>query len=307
MAATLQTVFRDEEVFSHLGQIPVSAPQSQMMDLLAFDGPILSFQHEDLHVWKTESYLYGWIELPATGIEASTLEGYTRIFGLLRAHPTYQVLRLWHYIPGINAIDDGMERYRRFSRARYQVFQEANYAMATDLPAATAIGIASGFLVIHFIAGTGETETFENPRQMSAYQYPPEYGPKSPSFSRSMSHRNGRSDVFFISGTASILGHRSIAPNDISRQTFLTLENIEALLECGSFESIPKLKSNAYWRVYFRNPDDESAIRSIILGYIHSQSHVEFMRGDICRKDLGVEIEGMILNPKKPLEEDEHA
>ena len=85
-------------------------------------------------------------------------------------------------------------------------------------------------VVVYFLAGRVAPVFVENPRQVSAYHYPREYGTHSPVFSRAALLRQAQSLTLFISGTASIVGHRSLHLGDTAAQTRETLTNIEALL-----------------------------------------------------------------------------
>jgi hypothetical protein len=88
------------------------------------------------------------------------------------------------------------------------------------VPAASAVGIADGPLDLCFFAGRGEPPLpLENPRQISTYDYPPQYGPRAPTFSRATLAQIGGQWTLFISGTASIVGHQSLHPDDILAQT----------------------------------------------------------------------------------------
>ena len=81
----------------------------------------------------------------------------------------------------------------------------------------------------------------ENPRQTSAYHYPPKFGKHSPIFSRACSGAARQRPSLFISGTASIVGHETIHPGDVRAQTRETMANINALLDEANrlFGSMP--------------------------------------------------------------------
>ena len=98
-----------------------------------------------------------------------------------------------------------------------------------NVPAACAIGLVGGTLNIAFMAGTTPAVPVENPRQVSAYNYPADYGPRSPTFSRA---RAGLSEarILFISGTASIVGHQTVHPGDVVGQCRESMANIAAVL-----------------------------------------------------------------------------
>ena len=122
------------------------------------------------------------------GDPAGDLAGATqRVYAdILRAARGLNLYRIWNVVPRINEPGPGgMENYRAFCRGRSDAF-EAGFGTGFQnrLPAASAVGSAHPQLTIAFVAGTDEARHFENPAQVPAYQYPPEHGPRSPSFAR---------------------------------------------------------------------------------------------------------------------------
>ncbi len=97
------------------------------------------------------------------------------------------------------------------------------------MPAASALGFESGPLTICFFAAREAMPlAIENPRQVSAYKYPEDYGPRSPTFSRASAIELHGQTVLFISGTASIVGHQTMHAGDVVAQTQETIVNIKA-------------------------------------------------------------------------------
>ncbi len=84
---------------------------------------------------------------------------------------------------------------------------------------------------IYFLAARQPPKMIENPRQTSAYHYPPKFGKHSPIFSRACVWGEPGSARLFVSGTASIVGHETIHRGDVVAQTRETMVNIGALLE----------------------------------------------------------------------------
>lgn len=257
--------------------------------------PRISHPFEHVSLLQTEDLLFGAIRLPSENIENATRQAYRLIQKTIQSNPEFQLIRLWNYFPGINLADEGIERYRLFSRGRHDILASSGYRMSSDLPAASAVGSEEGPLVIHFLAGNGKMTTIENPRQVSAYRYPRAYGPRSPSFSRAVLYRSDQGRQLFLSGTASIIGHETIAPLDPERQTRVTLENLSALLKTAEYPAIHLLGAVASWVVYIRDPSHIDLIRPLIAEHLHSDSRIVYLQGDICRKDLMVEIEGTIF------------
>ena len=238
----------------------------------------------------------GYIAGIAVGEETEPIEAATtRLYhSLLESVGALSLYRIWNYVPHINAPEDGLETYRRFSRAR-SLELEAHFGkgFAAHLPAASAVGAISGSLAIAFVAGPAKPKRFENPRQVPAYAYPSEHGPRPPSFCRALRVTVGAEDVIFVSGTAAIRGHASIATANFATQLTYTVENLEAIAhEAGAGHGIG---STGGWRrrftVYLRHPADLAAARTLLAGTFRSADHVSFVQADVCRSELLIEIE----------------
>lgn len=230
-----------------------------------------------------------------SGLHAATEQGYREIFATLDALRFPCLLRVWNYLPQINLDTHGIERYRQFNDARRKALIACGRNISGNVPAACALGSASGSpLVIYFLASHEAPTVIENPRQVSAYEYPAQYGPK-PVFSRASVLRERSGDLLFISGTSSIVGHQTVHAGDAAAQTRETLTNIEALLtEANRVTGAPRfgLERLAY-KVYVRKDADLPAIQSQLTAALGRQARVMYLRADICRQDLLVEIEAI--------------
>jgi chorismate lyase/3-hydroxybenzoate synthase len=222
---------------------------------------------------------------------------YHDLFASLAQTGCAHLLRVWNYLPQINADGGGLERYRQFNSGRQQAFVEAGQAAFEGAPAACALGIHQGALCIRFLAGRVAPLPVENPRQVSAYRYPPTYGPRSPTFSRAALAEIGGGDVaLFISGTASIVGHETVHIGEVKTQTEETLRNLSAVIAAANARATTQFDlSKLDCVVYVRHVDDAPLVRQVLeeaLGpQAHTVSHAVYLEADICRQDLLVEIE----------------
>lgn len=232
-------------------------------------------------------------------------EAYLTALGLTRELDYSRVFRMWNFVEGINVSNGtGLEIYRDFCRGRAQAFDQL--AIPDDqLPAATGIGSLSGGIGFCLLASRSDCVNIENPRQMPAYQYPDQYGPRSPSFARAtyIAPPEGRAGIghVYVSGTASIIGHRTVHQGDVASQCREALTNIAHLLSAenlsrhniGPGRDITDLRNV---KVYVRHARDVDTVRDICTEVIGSdQRHAVFIV-DICRADLLVEIEGVVLD-----------
>ena len=229
-----------------------------------------------------------------TPLEIATDLAYREMYATLAAAGHPQLIRIWNYLADINLETHGLERYRQFNTARHEAALACGRAVAGSVPAASALGAATGSpLTLYFLASHRAPAFIENPRQVSAYRYPAQYGPRSPAFSRATVLGEGSEATLFISGTASIVGHRTLHAGDPAAQTRETLVNIEALLEEAGRRSRTqalRLETLAY-KVYVRHRKDLPAVRGELQSALGPAAAVLYLQADICRQDLCVEIE----------------
>ncbi|GAB6854126.1 chorismate transformation enzyme, FkbO/Hyg5 family [Asaia astilbis] len=220
---------------------------------------------------------------------------YEGVLRLVEAQGYRSIYRIWNYIGKINeANSQGLERYRDFSQGRAIAFSDFGYSL-DDLPAATAIGFGDGGLAVFLIAHKEAlTVNLENPRQIPAFRYPTQYGPRSPSFARAtMLHQRDRA-ILYVSGTASIIGHESIV-SDLQTQIDNTKDNIEIIIDRARSEHEFERWSIQSLKVYYRDVLDLNYVRPAVLNaFALAETNVVFMRADICRSELDLEIEGII-------------
>ena len=230
----------------------------------------------------------------AAALHAATDRAYRAIFEALEAGDHRYLARIWHYLPDINGVADGEERYRHFNAARRAAFARARWATVAAAPAATAVGSVDGHrLTIFFLASAEPPVTIENPRQVSAYDYPPRYGRVSPLFSRAGFVRDGDAAHLFVSGTASIVGHRTLHPGDPAAQAHEALVNLGIVVATANRVARPSPCEFGALRVkaYLRRPGDLETVRAQIARHVLPVESVRYLRADICRSDLLVEIE----------------
>lgn len=232
-----------------------------------------------------------------TPLQHATESAYRQIFALLDELDYPFVLRFWNYMADINGTSHGLERYHQFTLGRQDAFLACGREVIGKVPAACALGytpaMAQNPLIIAVLAGRTAPLAIENPRQMSAYRYPLQYGPRSPSFSRASLVSLGQDALLFISGTASIVGHETLHAKDVVAQTRETLANIKAVLDEANRQSGQPLfnLANLYYRVYVRHVADMLLIREEMQRSIGAEFKAVFLQADICRPDLLLEIE----------------
>ncbi|MFJ1210670.1 chorismate transformation enzyme, FkbO/Hyg5 family [Burkholderia pyrrocinia] len=240
-----------------------------------------------------------------TPLERATEDAYRALFDVLDTLGMPHPLRIWNTVPAINAVQFGIERYRQFNIGRQHAFDACRRALTGGVPAACALGAVvpvagdaspAAPLAIHFLASRAPADPVENPRQVSAYHYPAQYGPRAPTFARAAAWADrDAAPVLFVSGTASIVGHRTVHHGDVVAQTRETVANLAAVLEQAARQGHgPFSLADLSYRVYVRDAGDTAALAEI--GRVLRDAagpgvRPLFVHADVCRDDLLVEIE----------------
>jgi enamine deaminase RidA (YjgF/YER057c/UK114 family) len=261
--------------------------------------PLASAQLGRVHYRFNEDLLFGCLSIAESGTEAllrAAEAAYEEVFAVLEATQHRHLIRIWNYVSQINVAQGGEERYRLFNSARQSAFLRSGRAIiGSSVPAACALGSPPGApICVYFLAARRPSNTLENPRQTSAYHYPPKFGRHQPIFSRACIFGDPQHANLFISGTSSIVGHETLHQGDAGAQTRETLANINALLDeanrisAGKRYSMKSLKL----KVYVRRPGDLSVIEAILSREQLDESPL-YLQADICREDLLMEIEAV--------------
>lgn len=307
---------------AHFGALPIATPRGRIpivevrMTPLATadgvceawltDGPLTDGSVGEVRYRASGQLLYGCIsvhENPQRTLELATAQAYDGIFSALDVLGFPRLARIWNYVPAINADAVDGERYWQFNKARQESFLARRRPVVDGVPAGSALGTPTGSpLVVYFLATRAALRAIENPRQVSAYHYPLQYGPRSPTFSRAALLAEPAGGALLVSGTASIVGHRSMHADDVAAQTRETLANIDVLIaEANRLSSNSQYAAEGLaYKVYVRHPDHLPAIADELCAALGDAAAVTYLHADVCRRDLLVEIEaascGMIAS-----------
>ncbi|ALN88342.1 putative pteridine-dependent dioxygenase [Lysobacter capsici] len=268
-------------------------------------GPVSSGRDGDL-AWSEDGALqFGVIELDepeplpgeATNGEIARAAEYLYrkliAFTAQRGYP--HLLRIWNYLDGITLGHGDEERYRVFCVGRAAGLGEFPIAR---LPAATAIGRVDGArrLQVYWLASRTPGTPLENPRQVSAYRYPRQYGPQSPSFARAMLPPQPGAMPLLLSGTAAVVGHESKHVESVLAQLDETLTNFDSLIDAAR-QRWPNLPSafgaGSCLKVYVRDVQDIDTVAAALDRRYGNRVPRILLHAAICRHELRVEIDGV--------------
>jgi len=221
---------------------------------------------------------------------------YRELIVLARNRGYPHMLRAWNYFPKINEGFGDDERYKQFTIGRSSAFESFGFKNH-QLPAGTAIGSTEkkSPITITLLSTKHPCRMVENPRQVSAYDYPRRYGKRAPSFSRAaMLESEGRNQLF-VSGTASVIGHESCHADNLADQCHEACLNVDTLVKhaakTSGLQRDVNLNQNSCFRVYLRQPGGVDVVREKLAEWLGPQSQAVFLQADICRPELTIEIE----------------
>ena len=215
------------------------------------------------------------------------------------------IVRQWNYLEDILGFDDEKQHYQEFNNVRSEFYGRA--FEKNGYPAATGIGMNRGGIIIEFVAlksSEAFTVPVDNPRQIAAHNYSKDVLvgndcvlTTTPKFERARFLKLFGKKQIFISGTASIVGERTVGVGNPVEQTEVTIQNIQQLYSQEVLAKISKVKLNPKYghaRVYIKNRKDFPVIKKTFK--IHfGNLPVVYIIADICRDSLLVEIEGKVI------------
>jgi len=256
---------------------------------------------DDGVAWAEDGSLqFGAMELDEGehDIQATAETAYARMLAFTRSRGYPHLLRVWNYLDGITSGEGDAERYRRFCVGRARGLGDVDPA---TLPAATAIGLAGASradgarrLQVYWLAARAPGTPLENPRQLSAYRYPRQYGPQPPSFARALLPASPAMPLL-LSGTAAVVGHESRHAESAAAQLDETLLNFDSLLGAAHAHrpDVPlRFGAHSRLKVYVRDHAELAEVATLLKARLDPSVQVLLLHAAICRRELRLEIDG---------------
>ncbi len=226
------------------------------------------------------------------------------IFDLFR-FSVNSIVRQWNYLENILAFDGEKQHYQEFNNVRSEFY---GYSFnGAGYPAATGIGMNRGGVIIEFVAVKSMqviSKVLDNPGQVAAHMYSSSVLvgndcvlKATPKFERARYFELFGKKQIFISGTASIVGEKTVGMGDPEEQAEVTIKNIQRLYAPEVLEKLSKEKLDPKYghaRVYIKNRKDFPVIKKTFKSF-YGNLPVVYILADICRESLLVEIEGNIV------------
>ena len=316
-------------VYGSLGRkVPVTLIPQYLLPKGGFSLEIYTLEGDaQLRIGEKEGLCYGVIEngvesmlfvegIPSTDFSASVREQSDEVFGKMECllsslgFEVDDVVRQWNYIGNIVAHRDGKQNYQEFNDARSHYYGKGRWQ--NGYPAATGIGVSSEGVIVGCIAlKKSEPQArgiypIDNPLQVAAHIYSKKVliddrcnaVKSTPKFERAKVVETERGACCFISGTAAIRGEESCEAQSARLQTEMTIQNIDHLVSaenlarcgCGEYEW-----NYAKIHVYIKHAEDYDQVRMVV-EEAYPQLPVVYSVADVCRGELLVEIEGILIS-----------
>ena len=216
------------------------------------------------------------------------------------------IIRQWNYIGHITGIEHNSQNYQEFNNERARFYSTSGWV--NGYPAATGISMDIRAVIVSAIAvkyhDNSTVFPLNNSLQLAAHCYTESVLGESarketPKFERAKLILSGKSASCFISGTAAILGEKSLNKYDVENQTLQTIELIRHLISAENLKEngidfSGKLKI-VHLRVYVKLATDFDKVRRVLEAEWPGVLAFYVCAG-VCREELLVEIEGLAVS-----------
>ena len=265
----------------------------EIYEIWEVEEDVRRLKYNNINISQTKDYIFGVSIIKNSGtyeeIKLEIEKQYNNFFEISKKNEM-RLIKIWHYIPDLLKVYKNKKtNYSLLCEARESIYKE--YYKNLNYPAATVIGTNSDNILVYFFSvRCNSYKVIENSRQVSSYNYPQNIFLEKPMFSRAVSFKlsGDLKKQTIISGTASIRGYESVYTKDVLNQLNESIENYKTFM-------IEDITTSNVCRVYLAKSQSANVkfIVEVLDKIIGSENYV-LLEGDICRKELLVEIEGII-------------
>jgi chorismate lyase/3-hydroxybenzoate synthase len=297
-AQRAELVLQDSRAAVRLPMPMLAGPLTESLEIrptsCRWDGEFLLAEADDLLVGATLVDAGGRLE---DAVEAA----YGRLLDLATG---WHLFRIWQYVPQINDVRGGLERYRQFNIGRWAAFENRfGRDLRSFMPAALSCGTGRGQGGSHLQGWQGSSDLFS--------KTPPRCPP-------TIIRRNTARGLlglpvgswriapaaarFCFPALPALRATAAWGKGTGSFSSALRCNNIEIML--GRMGCLSGLRPNlwaesgirdAHFKCYLRHPEILPLVREWLCDSLGTDDHFTYLQADICRMDLDLEIEGRIV------------
>lgn len=268
------------------------------------EGRYLTIKTNEFSALLVEGILADDISKPL-GVQSSAVFGKIRKIMETSSMPVQSIVRQWNYIGQITSEENNRQNYQEFNNERARFYKGC--AWENGFPAATGISMNINILLVSLMAVEFHNETqilpVDNSMQLAAHRYSETVlgsstEKQTPKFERAKLIVKGQSACCFISGTAAILGEKSMDNDCLKAQTSQTISLIRHLIspenrKVNGIDFSSELKM-VHLRVYVKQSADFEKVREVVEAELPG-INVFYVCAPVCRDELLVEIEGVAI------------
>ncbi|MEI6555392.1 MAG: Rid family hydrolase [Paludibacter sp.] len=299
-----QSPENEHNLIAEVGYLPDSISTSAVSYHDFHAGRYLTIETKEFSALLVEGVMSDNIQ---QSIGEQSLDVFNKIQQILHtaSMPAENIVRQWNYIGHITGVENNSQNYQEFNNERSRFYASSNWK--NGYPAATGISMDIHAVIVSMIAvkfhDTTRIFPVNNSLQFAAHCYSKTVlgnseKKETPKFERAKLIVSGKSACCYISGTAAILGEKSLADQDVKTQASQTIALIRHLI------SAENLKVNGidfsgdlkivHLRVYIKKIADYETVRSVLEAEL-PRINAFYVCAGVCREELLVEIEGVAI------------
>ena len=299
-----QSPENEHNLIAEVGYLPDSISTSAVSYHDFHAGRYLTIETKEFSALLVEGVMSDNIQ---QSIGEQSLDVFNKIQQILHtaSMPAENIVRQWNYIGHITGVENNSQNYQEFNNERARFYASSNWK--NGYPAATGISMDIHAVIVGLIAikyhNTTRIFPVNNSLQFAAHCYSKTVlgdseKKETPKFERAKLIVSGKPACCYISGTAAILGEKSLADQDVKTQASQTIALIRHLI------SAENLKVNGidfsgdlkivHLRVYIKKIADYETVRSVLEAEL-PRINAFYVCAGVCREELLVEIEGVAI------------
>jgi len=237
-----QSPENEHNLIAEVGYLPDSISTSAVSYHDFHAGRYLTIETKEFSALLVEGVMSDNIQ---QSIGEQSLDVFNKIQQILHtaSMPAENIVRQWNYIGHITGVENNSQNYQEFNNERARFYASSNWK--NGYPAATGISMDIHAVIVGLIAikyhNTTRIFPVNNSLQFAAHCYSKTVlgdseKKETPKFERAKLIVSGKPACCYISGTAAILGEKSLADQDVKTQASQTIALIRHLISAENLK-----------------------------------------------------------------------